>query len=119
MDARQVAALLSGTVLLIADLSLAGNPGPVEPLDGLPSATTPRSRPLGGAEGPLLSDEFQATPRVNPRGRASPEATTPFDTPLPPNQLTPPPVLPFHPNRSLMPSSSNPPSSPGSGRLGH
>ncbi len=28
---------------------------------------------------------------------------TPFGTPLPPNNLTPPPLVPMNPNRSLMP----------------
>ena len=36
---------------------------------------------------------------------------TPFGAPRPPGNLTPPPVFPMNPNRSLLPQASAPPSS--------
>ncbi len=58
-----------------------------------------------------------------PHGDQNQRAVTPFGSPSPPNQLTPAPVLPFHPNRPMMPSPSSPPtaaphSNSGGGRLG-
>jgi hypothetical protein len=44
-----------------------------------------------------------------PHGDVNQRAVTPFGSPSPPSQMTPPPVLPFHPNRPLMPSPSAPP----------
>lgn len=41
--------------------------------------------------------------------------TTPFGAPSPPHQLTPAPVLPFHPNRHLMPSPIVTPNAPWGG----
>src|SRR5574342_19780 len=38
-----------------------------------------------------------------PHGEVNQRAVTPFGTPSPPSQMTPPPLLPFHPNRPLMP----------------
>jgi len=44
---------------------------------------------------------------------------TPLGVPSPPHQLTPAPVLPFHPNRHLMPSPTAPPNAQlGGGYLG-
>jgi hypothetical protein len=62
--------------------------------------------PLRVPDIPVPPERSQATPR------------TPFGTPTPPNSLTPAPLLPFNPNRPLMPTPSTPPASappPGSG----
>jgi hypothetical protein len=47
------------------------------------------------------------------------QTMTPLGVPVPPHQLTPAPLLPFHPNRPLMPSTAVPPNPPlGGGRFG-
>lgn len=58
-----------------------------------------------------------------PHGDLHRQTVTPFQTPPPPNQLTPAPVLPFQPNRPPAPIPSTPPSAaphPGGsgGRIG-
>ena len=120
MAPRYLAGIFAAAVvMLVAGLSPAADSGHVESLDGMPSVTIPPSEAKIRTERrPLLSEEFQPSPLVIPRGSVSPLHTTPFNAPLPPNQLTPAPVLPFNPNRSLMPSPSSPPPSSGNGRLG-
>jgi len=118
MDARKFAGIIGTAVLLTAGLSQAGSAGHIEPLDGTQGVTRSVNEPGSPSErGPLPHGESYL-PRGMPQGDASPRTTTPFGGPLPPNQLTPAPVLPFNPNRSLMPSASAPPPSSGSGRLG-
>ena len=110
MNGGHFAAILGAIVVLAASPLQADNAGRLEPLDGMQSLTGPASEPgIRSERSPLLAV---------PQGELSPRATTPFGTPLPPNQLTPAPVLPFNPNRSLMPPSSTPAPSSGGGRLG-
>jgi hypothetical protein len=118
MDARKFAGIIGAVVLLTAGLSQASSAGHIEPLDGTQGVTRSVNEPGSPSErGPLPHGESYL-PRGMPQGDASPRTTTPFGGPLPPNQLTPAPVLPFNPNRSLMPSASAPPPYSGSGRLG-
>lgn len=110
MGASAVARILGAAVLLVAGLSQADNASRIEPLDGTQSMTSPATKPgIPSERRPL---------RGVPQGDVAPQATTPFGGPLPPNQLTPAPVLPFNPNRSLMPSPSAPAPSSSSGRIG-
>jgi len=56
-------------------------------------------------------------------GEVNQRIMTLFGSPQPPNQLTPAPVMPFHPNRPLLPAPSPTPSAVpnsgvGSGRFG-
>jgi len=118
MDARKFAGIIGTAVLLTAGLSQAGSAGHVEPLDGTQGVTRSVNEPESpSGHGPLPHGESYI-PLGMPQSDASPRTTTPFGGPLPPNQLTPAPVLPFNPNRSLMPSASAPPPYSGSGRLG-
>lgn len=118
MDARKFAGIIGTAVLLTAGLSQAGSPGHIEPLDGTQGVTRSVNEPGSPSErGPLAHGESYL-PLGIPQGDTSPRTTTPFGGPFPPNQLTPAPVLPFNPNRSLMPSVSAPPPYSGSGRLG-
>jgi hypothetical protein len=99
MGARQLAGIIGVTVLLAAGLSQADSATRVEPLDGMQSLTAPGGiRPEGDARVPAPAVPHGPLPRT----------TSPFGGPSPPNQLTPAPVLPFHPNRPLMPSPSAP-----------
>jgi len=119
MDAWKFAGLIGAAVLLTSGLSQAGSAGHVEPLDGTQGVTRSANEPGSPSErGPLPHGECYLPVLGMPQGDASPRTTTPFGGPLPPNQLTPAPVLPFNPNRSLMPSASAPPPYSGSGRLG-
>lgn len=64
------------------------------------------------AEGPALLSP-------GPHGDLNQRTVTPFQSLAPPNQLTPAPVLPFHPNRPLVPSTSSPaPIAPNPGSSG-
>ena len=119
MGARKFAGIIGAAVLLTAGFSQAGNAGRVEPLDGIQGVTRSANDPGTPSErGPLPHAESQLPPLVVPQADPSPRTTTPFGGPLPPSQLTPAPVLPFNPNRSLMPSPSTAPPYSGSGRLG-
>ncbi len=98
MRSRMFVGLIGAIVLLTGGLSRAANEGRIEPLDGAHNLGTPPT-------------ERPETPqRLTPNDAGRPPAGTPFGAPLPPSQLTPAPVLPFNPNRSLTPSPS-PPSS--------
>ena len=71
----------------------------------------------------VASPESPAPLSNDPRGNPNQRLVTPFQSPSPPNQLTPAPLLPYHPNRPLMPSTSAPPPitpnpSPGRGQSG-
>ena len=118
MVARKFAGIIGTAVLLIAGLSQAGSAGHIEPLDGTQGVTRSVNEPGSPSErGPLPHGESYL-PRGMPQGDASPRTTTPFGGPLPPNQLTPAPVLPFNPNRSLMPAPMTPMPFSGGGRVG-
>src|SRR5262245_50295052 len=120
MGSRMVRWIISAMVLLVAGFaqgesarvgSTNANPGTVTDLGngiGIPSD------PHGRSETNLAPTEPAPLSPV-PHGDANQRSVTPFGSPQPPNQLTPAPVLPFHPNRPLMPQST-PPS--GSGRFG-
>jgi hypothetical protein len=118
MGAWKFAGIIGAAVLLTAGLSRADSAGHVEPLDGTQGVTRSANEPATFSErGRLPHGESQLPALGVPQGDPSPRTTTPFGGPLPPSQLTPAPMLPFNPNRSLMPSASPPPYS-GSGRLG-
>ncbi|MDP3091990.1 MAG: hypothetical protein Q8N04_15045 [Nitrospira sp.] len=57
---------------------------------------------------------------LRPHGDIESGNRSSFGTPLPPNNLTPAPILPFHPNRALppAPSPNNHTPSSGGGRIG-
>jgi hypothetical protein len=119
MGARKFAGIVGAAVLLTAGFSQAGNAGRVEPLDGTHGVTrSANDQGTSSEHGPLSHGGSQLPALGVPPGDPSPRTTTPFGGPLPPNQLTPAPVLPFNPNRSLMPSPSTSPPYSGSGRLG-
>jgi hypothetical protein len=104
MGARELAGLLGAALLLTGGHSEAGNTARLEPLDGTQTVTSSASEPAN--RGAILPRDAQPPGMTTPQGDFSSRAVTPFGAPLPPNQLTPPPVLPFNPNRSLMPSPS-------------
>jgi len=119
MGPRKFAGIIGAALLLTAGLSQASNEGRVEPLDGTQGVTRSANEPgIPSERGPLSPGESRLPALGMPPGDPSSRTTTPFGGPLPPNQLTPAPVLPFNPNRSLMPSASSPPPYSGSGRLG-
>ena len=112
MGARALAGLLGAAVVLVGSLSQAGNTARLEPLDGTQPVTSSASEPANRPErGARLHGDAQPPALTTPQGDVSSRATTPFGGPMPPNQITPAPVLPFNPNRSLVPSpsSSHPP----------
>ncbi|HEX8750796.1 MAG TPA: hypothetical protein VF732_06750 [Nitrospira sp.] len=88
------------------------NPGTVTDLG---NGVGIQSDPHGRSETNLAPTESAAPLSPVPHGDMNQRLVTPFGSPQPPNQLTPAPVLPFHPNRPLMPQSA-PPS--GGGRFG-
>jgi hypothetical protein len=95
MPTRTYAGFVGLIMLLSAGFSEAEDAGRVEPLDG---------RQGLNERNPLLPRNPQAPPSTAPQGDPSSRLTTPFGTPMPPNQVTPAPVLPFNPNGSLMPN---------------
>ena len=99
-----LAGVIRAIVVLIGGFSQAGNEGRTESLDGMRSLGVPSTG----------KEHRPAQPRVDPNDAGRPSAGTPFGEPSAPSHLTPPPVLPFNPNRALMPSPSSPsPSAPG------
>jgi hypothetical protein len=94
MGSWKLAGFIAAIVLLSGGFSRVGKAGGIESLDGMHSLGVPSP----GKEPP------QAQQPVHPNDAARPPAGTSFGEPLPPHQLTPAPVLPFNPNRSLMPS---------------
>jgi hypothetical protein len=110
MLARRYAALAGLILLLSAGVSPAENAGRLEPLDGTHRLNEPTQ---------LAPRAPQAPPRPPAsQGDSSSSPSTGFRAPLPPNQLTPAPVLPFHPNGSLMPNRAVMPAAPPGGRPG-
>ena len=134
MGATKFAGIIGAAVLLAAGFSQAGDAGRVEPLDGTQGITRSANEPGTPSERGSFPHGEPRLPALGvPQSDPSPRTTTPFGSPLPPSQLTPAPVLPFNPNRSLMPSPSAPSHPPnparaetranpapysGSGRLG-
>jgi hypothetical protein len=109
-----VAALLTAA-LAHGEIAVVGSsndkPGTLRDLGngvGIPS----NSHDLGESRG---ATRESPVPSAGPHSDANERFVTPFGSPQPPNQLTPAPLLPFHPNRPPMPQST-PPS--GSGRFG-
>ena len=96
MGSRKFAGIIAAVLLATAGLSQAQNAGRIEPLDGAQSTKGLSDTHTGRS--PL------DTRLAIPQGDSTSRATTPFGTPLPPNQLTPVPVLPFNPNGPLMPN---------------
>lgn len=125
---RQILTPLTITVLCLAlpvEISLAEN-RPVQNRDG----TSGRHSHLGD-DVSLYSDSHGTRTIVTKPGTESPVGLRPhgemesgnrssFGTPLPPNNLTPAPVLPFNPNRAISPplSPNTHPPSGGQGRFG-
>ena len=99
MGSRTLVGLTGAIVLLGSGLSQAANEGRIEPIDGAHSLSTP---PRGG-------ERFEAHQPQIPNDAIRPPARMPFGEPSPPSQLTPAPVLPFNPNRSLAPSAGTAP----------
>ena len=116
MLARRFAGILGLPLLLTVAVSRAEHTGRIEPPDGF--VASPGRSEMRQERGPLVPEVPEAPSTVIPYGQAPPRSATPFASPFPPNHLTPSPVLPFHPNRPLMPPSSSPVPYPGGGRLG-
>jgi hypothetical protein len=75
-----------------------------------------RSDPHGQGGSSVASTESSVPLPPAPHGEVNQQIVTPFGSPQPPNQLTPAPVMPFHPNRPLLPAPSPAPSAvPNSG----
>ena len=109
MGARALAGLLGAAVVLIGLLSQAGNIARLEPLNGTQPATSSASEPANRPQhGARLHRDGPPPALTAPEGDLSSRAATPFGGPMPPNHLTPAPVLPFNPNRSLVPAPSAP-----------
>jgi hypothetical protein len=107
MDCCKRSAVIAVCLLFAAALSQAANAGRMEPLGD--------SRSLSIASG--APDPQIPSPQA-PQGDSSPRAVTPHGSLVPPNRLTPAPLLPFNPNRSLMPAPAapaHPPNPPFSG----
>ena len=101
--------MAAGGLLIGAAVTHAGNAVRVEPLDGAQSLTREADAPgIRSDRSPLLRPDARPSPLTPPQGDLGSGTATPFAAPLPPNQLTPAPVLPFNPNRSLMPASPAP-----------
>jgi hypothetical protein len=63
----------------------------------------------GGGTDSVSARQFILPPSLPSERDARQQTTTPLGVPSPPHQLTPAPLLPFHPNRPLMPSPTIPP----------
>lgn len=135
MAAQKFSGIIAAAgLLMVAAFSEAGNAVRVEPLESMQTVTSSAGAPeIRSQHSPLLPGDSRSSAFSSPQGDPSSRTTTPFGMPLPPNQLTPAPVLPFNPNRSLIPSPSAPSHPPnparaetranpapysGSGRLG-
>jgi hypothetical protein len=95
MLGRTHAGFVALLLLLPAGFSAAEETGRIEPLDGT-HRLNERS--------PLASSVPQAPLSTAPPADSSSRPMTPFAAPMPPNQLTPAPLLPFHPNGTLVPN---------------
>jgi hypothetical protein len=105
---------------LVAAQSAQGEIAGVKSPKGNPGTLRDLGNGLGIPSDPHEPGESRGIPREFPvpspgsHGDANERFVTPFGSPQPPNQLTPAPLLPFHPNRPPAPPTT-PPS--GSGRF--
>jgi hypothetical protein len=112
LGARTCASIAVMIVLMATGFSQAEQAVRIEPLDGTHSH-------LDASSGRHLQKGLQESqvPAAGQR-ELSGQPRAPFAEPVPPNRLTPAPVLPFHPNRSLMPAPMTPMPFSGGGRVG-
>jgi len=109
---------LAVMVMLLPGVSRAENPGRIEPLDGIHNRIGPASgSELRRERDPFARQDSRTPPAAVPHSDLPP-MRTPFGEPVPPNRLTPAPVLPFNPNRPLMPPAASPGPSSGGGHVG-
>ena len=116
--------------LCVPASSAGGEPGTVQSPHGHPGRMIDLGNGIGlqsdphGEPRPLGLPREPATPMPpGPHGDVNQQAVTPFGSPLPPNRLTPAPVLPARPNSPLIPLASTAPGAPqhsgaGTGRFG-
>lgn len=112
MRTRAVRWIIAVTALLAGDFAQGEIPGTITDLG---NGAGIRSDPHGQGGSSIAPTESSTPLSSGPHGDVNQRVVTPFGSPQPPNQLTPAPVLPFHPNRPLMPQST--PHS-GGGRFG-
>ncbi len=97
--------MAAGGFLLTAAVAHAGDTARVESLGGAQNPISSADAPgIRSDRGPLVSPDARPSPLALPQGGPASGTATPFAAPLPPNQLTPAPVLPFNPNGALMPA---------------
>jgi hypothetical protein len=115
MLVRIVGSIVVLAVTLAADSTQAGV-ALVQSAHGISGTITDLGNGIGIQSDPHSQGGTFSTPiqpmvplSPGPHGDLNQRAVTPFGSPLPPSQMTPPPLLPFHPNRPLMPSPSVPP----------
>jgi hypothetical protein len=108
MRAKLFAGIIAAAIAAAAGLSPAENAERLEPLGGAQSVKGLSDTRAGRS--PLDTRLFV------PQADFAPPATAPSGGPLPPHQLTPAPVLPFNPNRPLMPAPTAPSYAPNPGR---
>lgn len=100
--------------------------GVVQNRDGASGRLSPLSDDIGIYSDPhgnliiVTKPGTESPTGLRPHGETESENRSSFGTPQPPNNLTPAPVLPFHPNRALSPAPSprNQPPAGGTGRFG-
>lgn len=112
MRTRAVRWIIAVTALLAGDFAQGEIPGTITDLG---NGVGIRSDPHGQGGSSIAPTESSTPLSPGPQDNANQRVVTPFGSPQPPNQLTPAPVLPFHPNRPIMPQST--PHS-GGGRFG-
>jgi hypothetical protein len=70
-------------------------------------------RDAHGTIGPVLRPGGQGSPTIiTPQGEVKSGTVTPFGAPLPPNRITPSPVLPLNPRLGSTPAPPTPPTVP-------
>lgn len=108
---------------LLAGICLAES-GVVRNRDGISGRLSPLGDDIGIYSDPHGNQTIVAKPGsespvgLRPHGDIESGNRSSFGTPLPPNNLTPAPVLPFHPNRALSPPPSRQAPAGGTGRFG-
>jgi hypothetical protein len=113
--------------IVLAALMAAGLPQTkttlIEWTHGVPVTELGNSRGVRSDRGPTIPAQDYSAPASSIPHResdAQPRTMTPLGGLLPPHQLTPAPLLPFHPNRPLIPPPSVPGTVPGArGPVGH
>lgn len=120
MTHRFTTVLLVGLWLTLAPPLVQAQTSIVQHRDGTSSTITHLGEDVGirsdahGNGGPVTGLGIPSSPGTIPHGDTKSGTITTFGTPAPPNNLTPAPVLPFNPNRPLMPQPSSPASPSGS-----